>query len=90
MIWLWLLIIVLNGLVLLLFGSDKLLARLGWQRITERNLALAAMFGPVGAIIAMQVFRHKTRKTSFQHKLILPLLIGFVVLSTIAYISLQN
>lgn len=68
-----------------LYGLDKLLAAFGTRRIPERTLHLAAfLFGSPGALAAMQVFRHKTRKTSFQ--LVLALLVLVQVLIVLALI----
>lgn len=47
-------------------GLDKSSARRGQQRIPERTLlALAAAGGGPGAVLAQQMFRHKTRKQPF-------------------------
>lgn len=47
-------------------GLDKSSARRGGQRIPERTLlTLAAVGGGPGAVLAQQVFRHKTRKQPF-------------------------
>ena len=54
-----------NGLAFLLFFSDKRRAQRDVRRIPEGTLLCAAAFGPFGAFVAMQVFRHKTRKARF-------------------------
>lgn len=52
-----------------LFAYDKAQASRGGQRVSERHLCQTALFGGwLGGLLAMQVFRHKTRKTSFQRK----------------------
>ena len=58
-----------------LFAWDKFLAKQpGTRRISERNLLLAAFLGGTpGGILAMYVFRHKTRHLKF--RLGLPLLL---------------
>jgi len=77
--WRW--FIALNIATLLLFGFDKLSAQVGLRRIPERLLYLATFLGgSIGALIAMYVFRHKTRKTSFQ------LVIALLVLIQIALV----
>jgi uncharacterized membrane protein YsdA (DUF1294 family) len=54
------------------FGIDKARARNGGRRIPEaRLLALAFLAGFPGAWAGVELFRHKTRKASFQAKLIL-------------------
>ena len=47
-------------------GWDKSCAERGERRIAERTLlAFAAAGGGPGAVLAQQVFRHKTRKQPF-------------------------
>jgi uncharacterized membrane protein YsdA (DUF1294 family) len=55
----------LNLLAFALFSHDKLGAKMGWGRIPENLLLLIAATGPVGALTAMVVFRHKTRHVKF-------------------------
>lgn len=72
--------IVINIATFFLYGLDKLLAVAQTRRVPERTLQLTAfLFGSPGALFAMNVFRHKTQKTSFQF--ILALLILLQVLS---------
>ena len=61
----------------LAMGYDKRQAKKKGQRIPEKNLwFLAILGGGIGAYFGMQIFRHKTRHTSFR--------IGFLMLA-IAY-----
>ena len=55
----------LNLLAFILFAYDKLKARIHGWRISETSLLLLAAIGPCGALIAMVVFRHKTRHVKF-------------------------
>jgi uncharacterized membrane protein YsdA (DUF1294 family) len=55
----------LNLLAFALFIHDKLKSKMKQGRIAENSLLLAAVFGPVGALIAMVGFRHKTRHVKF-------------------------
>lgn len=55
-----------NGQSFLLFASDKRRAHLNRRRIPEKTLLVSAFFGPFGAVAAMQLFRHKTRKAKFR------------------------
>lgn len=69
---LWLYLLVINLLALLLYGVDKLLAKIkerapGTRRIPEKTLLLlAALGGGVGAWLGMELFRHKTQHRSFR------------------------
>jgi len=77
----WLAFIALNVATFVLYGLDKAVAGSGMPRVPERLLQLAALLGsPVGALAAMQVFRHKTRKLSFQLALALVLLVQAIAL----------
>jgi len=50
----------------LLFGWDKLMAKLGRSRIPEAALLGAAFLGGgAGALLGMLLFRHKIRKAPF-------------------------
>ncbi len=49
------------------YGLDKRAARRGAPRVSEQNLlTLGLLGGWPGALVAQQVFRHKTRKRSFR------------------------
>ena len=56
-----------NGLGYLLIFLDKRRAQRGSWRIKEGTLLLPVVFGGgIGAFVAMNKFRHKTRKGSFR------------------------
>ena len=60
-------LIFMNLLAFLLMGLDKAKARRDRGRIPERTLFLSAILGgSIGAILGMQVFRHKTKHASFR------------------------
>ena len=62
----YLYLLAVNLVAFLVFGWDKLMAKLEKRRVPERTLfLLAGLGGSVGAWMGMQVFRHKTRHTSF-------------------------
>lgn len=64
--YLYLYLLGINVAAFLIFGTDKLLAKGQKRRVPERTLFwLAGLGGSVGAWLGMQVFRHKTRHTSF-------------------------
>lgn len=72
-------IALINALTFILFGYDKFCATLGWSRVRERTLLLLVVLGGgIGALISMSVFRHKTRKGSFQ------IVLGLILLIQIA------
>lgn len=57
-------------------GYDKRQAKRKGRRVPEKNLWLLAFIGGgIGAYVGMQMFRHKTRHTSFR--------IGFLLLAMI-------
>ena len=57
----------LSAVCLLLYGKDKRQARQQGQRTPEKVLHAAELFGGwPGALVAQQLFRHKTRKLSYQ------------------------
>lgn len=69
---------ILNLFSFALYGTDKSRAEKEKRRISEQNLLIAAFFGPIGAWIGMQLFRHKTRKPLF--KFLVPLFIAVHIL----------
>jgi uncharacterized membrane protein YsdA (DUF1294 family) len=59
-------ILVINLWTMLRFWQDKRRAILGVRRIPEADLLWLAFFGGwPGALLARQLFRHKTRKQPF-------------------------
>ncbi|TVY03340.1 DUF1294 domain-containing protein [Cohnella terricola] len=57
---------VVNLITIYLMAHDKNLARRHGRRVPERTLFLwAAIGGAAGGIIAMRVWRHKTKHLSF-------------------------
>ena len=81
--------IVINLLTFLLYGLDKYKAIRQEWRIPERVLLLMAFVGGAfGALSAMRIFRHKTRKGRF--KLMIPLfclLWGYVIVHKVLEIA---
>jgi len=73
--------ILVNAVSFAAFRRDKKLAGRAAWRTPERRLLLLAFFGPLGALAAMRIFRHKTQKAKFRLvPLFLCLHIGIVVL----------
>ena len=70
-----------NLIAFLLFGLDKRKARRHSRRIAESQLlAVAACGGAPAAWLACSVFRHKTKKRSFQAKLAVASLVCLALL----------
>ena len=60
-------LIIINLFAFLLMGVDKAKARRHKWRIPDKTLFLSAIFGgSIGAILGMQIFRHKTQHISFR------------------------
>lgn len=81
--------IVINLLTFLLYGLDKYKAIRQEWRIPERALLLMAFVGGAfGALSAMRIFRHKTKKGRF--RLMIPLfclLWGYVIVHKVLEIA---
>lgn len=75
--------IIWNFIVFLLYGVDKLKAKAGAWRISEKTLILCALFfGAVGAFCGMKIFRHKTKHAKFT--ILVPLLMVLNIIILIA------
>lgn len=63
----WMVIVIWNVIVFLLYGCDKQRAMAEEWRISEKTLLLCAFFmGGAGAWMGMLTFRHKTRQLKFR------------------------
>lgn len=83
MIWyLWAAYGIVNAVVFLMYALDKMRSKKRRRRVQESTLLAAALAGPFGALAAMRLFRHKTRKIKF---LLVPL---FVVLHIVVIVLL--
>ncbi len=79
-------IIAINILAFIIYGIDKLNAVRNAARVPERILlALALAGGSAGALAAVYMFRHKTKKRQFT--ILLPLFL-ILHLSLLAYLAL--
>ena len=68
-------LIVINILTFAVYGIDKWKARQGSWRISEATLLMFAVIGgTIGALLGMQVWRHKTMHLKFKYGLPLILL----------------
>lgn len=66
---------VFNAVSYTMYGMDKFKARKDKWRISEQSLLIVSFFGPIGALLGMRQFRHKTQKPVF--KFLIP---SFVVI----------
>ena len=79
-IWLGL-YLMMNLIGLFIMGADKKRAQKHQYRISERSLWMVAILGgAVGTTAGMQLYRHKTKHTSFK--------IGFPFLAGIEFVLL--
>ena len=63
---LWIYLLVINVAAFVMYGMDKKRDVRGQWRIPEKSLLLAAAVGgALGALLGMQIFRHKTRHLKF-------------------------
>ena len=68
-------LLVINILTFAVYGIDKWKARQGSWRISEATLLMLAVIGgTIGALLGMQVWRHKTMHLKFKYGLPLILL----------------
>ena len=59
-------LVLINFAAFFLYRADKKRAKSGKWRISEKALLLIALFGgSLGAFLAMQIFRHKTKHWYF-------------------------
>ncbi len=82
-----LVILLLNLLVMLLYGHDKERAKHGGRRISESTLLVAAFCAPFGAVIGMRIFHHKTRHLKFLLVYVF-LLLQLFVIAYVIYVAL--
>jgi uncharacterized membrane protein YsdA (DUF1294 family) len=77
--------LVMNILSFTFFGVDKRKAITNRWRISEKVLLLISLIGPLGSILGMKLFRHKTKKISF--KILVP---GFLLIHITLLIYVFN
>jgi uncharacterized membrane protein YsdA (DUF1294 family) len=66
-------------------GFDKISARANFERVPEMWFFLISLAGGfIGVILGMFVFRHKTRKATFQFKIVTAAVLGTLVLVLLA------
>ena len=78
-------LIVINIVTFLVYGIDKWKAKQGSWRISEATLLILAVIGgSIGALLGMNVWRHKTMHKKFKYGLPLILIIQIIL---IGYLS---
>lgn len=93
MMWLgfWIVWGALNAFTFILFGYDKWISGSGTRRVPEKILWLFSLLGgSVGGVIGMSVFRHKTRKLSFQLVMGIIFLMQIGILFSLYFFAQQN
>ena len=79
---------VASALTFILYGLDKLFAKIGARRIPERTLLFAsAVGGAIGASLGMLLFKHKIRKPRFLATNLFGLVLHTVIIAIIANLS---
>lgn len=77
---------VINLAVFALYGVDKARARRGAWRIRESTLlGAAACFGALGALLGMQLFRHKTKHRAFALGVPALLIVQVAILAAVSF-----
>ncbi len=80
-----------STLCFVLYAVDKAAARAGRDRISESTLlSLGFIGGWPGAIVAQQVFRHKTAKRSFRIRFWLSVIVNMAVFVWITTIMARS
>ena len=60
-------LLIMNVLAFIFYGWDKFCAKRRMRRVPERTLHMLTLLGgSFGALAGQKIFRHKTRKGSFQ------------------------
>jgi uncharacterized membrane protein YsdA (DUF1294 family) len=73
---------VINVITFIVWGFDKLRAKLQQWRIPENTLfALIILGGGAGALLGMTVFRHKTRKLRFKVISVIGVIVHTIIFS---------
>ena len=79
-------LLAMNLLAFVLMASDKKKAKSGAWRVPEKVLFLSAILGgSIGAIVGMQVFRHKTKHWYFKYGMPAILILQIVLAAFLWY-----
>jgi len=75
----------------MIYGLDKWKSSRGKWRIKERTLILSAfLMGGVGAVLGMNIFRHKIRHAKFVILLPVALILNAAIIIAILYLLKWN
>jgi len=78
-----------NIIVFAMYGLDKRNAKRGGSRISEKTLLLStALMGGLGALVGMNLFRHKTKRLKF--KIGVPLLLIVNIAAAVVFMLYKN
>ena len=82
-------LLIINAVAFLLMLVDKLKSKRGLWRIPEATLIWSAVLGgSIGALMGMNLFRHKTKHPKFT--IGLPLILAAQVVGTTVYFILRT
>lgn len=90
-LWIPVLYLVMSIVDFAAYGLDKSAAKAGRGRVSEQTLlTIGVLGGWPGALIAQQVFRHKTRKRSFRRMFWFTVLVNVAVLAGLVYLAVTQ
>ena len=77
---------IMSILALVWYGLDKRAARRHANRVPERTLLLLGLCGGwPGALLAQQLFRHKTKKPAFRWQFFFSVFLNLLLLALLLY-----
>jgi uncharacterized membrane protein YsdA (DUF1294 family) len=84
-------LLAVNFIAFVTYAWDKDSARIGERRVSEGTLLFLALIGgSIGAVIAQQWLRHKTRKEPFRTILLSIFMMQMIVVATVSYAPARN
>ena len=90
-LWLPALYLVMGVVCFAAYGADKSAAKAGRQRVSEQTLLTVGVLGGwPGALVAQQVFRHKTRKRPFRRRFWFTVVVNVAVLAGLVYVAVTK